>query len=401
MAGAPIDFDPFGAAMAADPYPAYRQLRLYDPVHYVAERDMWALSRYADVRNGLRDWETFSSTPSAELSDLGRLFASGGNMLDADPPLHDELRKMVRFPFGPRQIAELEPRITSAVDVLLERMSASTDGRADLAAGLAWALPTDIVCLLLGVPDDYHDQLLEWLRLLQPSGPGQTTLSPAAHEASPVISEYFLDLIRYKQRVPADDVLTHLGRALSSGEISPEQIPGMCSLLFTAGIETTAGLISNGLLWLARFPEERQRLVGHPELLADGVEELLRFDAPVQYLARTTTRSVRIADTSIPAGARVVLIYASANRDEARFEQPDELRVLRKPRGHLSFGDGLHRCLGAPLARLEAKVALRGVLERFPQYELAGSPEISAGLSLRALSSLPVTLNEQNDQSKE
>jgi len=387
-----IEFDPYGAAMSADPYPTYRQLRMNDPIHYAADRDMWALSRYNDVRSALRDWETFSSKPSAELSDLSQLFTAGGNMLDSDPPLHDELRKVVRFPFGPRQVSSLEPHIKSRVDVLLDRISDEGGGAVDLAQGLAWALPTDVVCLLLGVPDEFHDQLLDWLHLLQPSQPGQTTLSAAAHDASPRISQYFLDLISFKQRFPAEDLLSYLGRALSRGEISPEQIPGMCSLLFTAGIETTAGLISNSLLWLARFPEERQRLVSQPELITDGIEELLRFDPPVQYLARTTTRSVQMGDAQIPCGARVVLIYASANRDETQFDNPDELRILRKPRGHLAFGDGLHRCLGAPLARLEGRLALQGVLERYPNYALDGAPEVCPGLSLRALSSLLVRL---------
>jgi cytochrome P450 len=387
-----IDFDPYGAAMSQDPYPAYRQLRVHDPIHYVAARDMWALSRYCDVREALRDWEAFSNAPSAELSDLGALFTRGGNMLDADPPLHDELRKTVRSPFGPRRIAELEPHIKQRVDVLLDGIDGGADGTPDLAQGLAWALPTDVVCLLLGVPDEHHDQLLQWLDLLQTSEPGQTMLPPAAHEASPVISEYFLDLIAYKTRVPADDVLTHLAQALAAGQLTPDQIPGMCSLLFTAGIETTAGLLSNGLRWLAEFPAERRKLVEDPSLIPDAVEELLRFDAPVQYLARTTTRPVRIGDSLIPADARVVLLYASANRDDAQFEEPDQLVVSRRPRGHLSFGDGLHRCLGAPLARLEAKVALRGVLDRFPEYALDGQPEMMPGLSLRALGRVPVTL---------
>jgi cytochrome P450 len=391
-----IDFDPFSAAMSADPYPVYRHLRNHDPVHFGPARQMWALSRYDDVRAALRDSATFSSMPSAELNDLGTLFASGGNMLDADPPLHEQLRRVVRFPFAPRQIATLEPEIAGHVDRLLDGLAANaadSRGAADFAQGLAWKLPTEIISLLLGVPAGYDEQLLDWLHLLQHSEPGQTNLSAEAHAASPVISAFFLELIEHKQRFPADDVLTHLGTALSSGALSREQIPGMCSLLFTAGIETTAGLISNGLLALAEFPGERRQLADNPDLIADAIEELLRFDPSVQYLARTTTRSITIGDTTIPGNERVVLLYASANRDESQFPDPDVLRVTRRPQGHLSFGDGLHRCLGAPLARLEGKVTIERVLSRFPDYELNGTAEIAPGLSLRALSHLPVTVN--------
>ncbi len=241
-----------------------------------------------------------------------------------------------------------------------------------------------------GFPEDDHPQLLDWFSDMLERDPGSRALPARAVAGRDRMREYMQAAARDRRATRREDLMSFLVDAEVNGQISADELLGSSMLLFVAGITTTSGLLSNSLLHLDRFPDQRALIRADPALIPAAIEELLRFDAPIQALARTATREIEIHDMAIPAGARVALLWASANRDERRWIDPDRLDITREMQRHVSFGDGIHHCLGAPLARLEAKIVFEELLQRIPEYAVSGPIVRVKTPTDRALESLPV-----------
>jgi cytochrome P450 len=375
-----------------DPYPVYRRLRDEAPVYHDRGNDVWALSRYDDVRAAADDWATFSTSASGtgnDLDDTYQLFLPAGDLAGSDPPVHTRLRAALRGAFSPSALrVRFEPAVR---DHVARRVDAfARHGEADLAADLARPIPGSVMFTWFGFPEEDHPQLLAWFGDMLERVAGRPELPAVAVAARDAVRAYVLETARRRRAEPSDDLMTFLVASVESGELLEDELLGASLLLFVAGITTTSGLISNSLYHLARFPEQRARLAADPALLPGAVEELVRYDAPIQALVRATTRDVELHGTVIPQGARVALVWASANRDQRHLADADTLDVTRPPQRHLSFGEGIHHCLGAPLARLEARIALGEVLRRLPAYELAGPIVRIKTPTDRAIEHLPV-----------
>ena len=375
-----------------DPYPTYRRLRDEAPVYHDERRDLWALSRFDDVHAAARDWETFSSSAGGtgnDVDDTYQLFAPAGDLAGSDPPLHLRLRGALRLAFSPSAIrTRFEPIVRDRVRRLIDGF-ADADS-ADLAHDLATPLPALTMFSWFGFPDRDHGQLLAWFEAMLRRVPGQRALPPIALDGRDRMREYVAAAAAERRARPREDLMTFLVQANEAGGISADELIGASMLFFMAGITTTSGLLSNSLLHLASFPDQRALIERDPTLIPAAIEELLRFDAPIQALARTATRDVELHGTVIPAGARVGLYFGSANRDERRWPDPDALDVTRKPERHVSFGEGIHHCLGAPLARLEGRIALEELLVRIPPYAVNGPIVRIQTPTDRGLERLPV-----------
>jgi hypothetical protein len=365
-----FDFDPFDPRSFADPYPAYRVLRREHPVYRREIRDhrvwphYWMLSRASDVDAAAADWRTFSSARGTLIDTDASLIPP--NIFHMDPPRHDELRQLLARVLTPARVASLEPG-TLAYARGLVRELAEADGF-DAAARYAQVIPTVTMCELMDLPHEEREQFLAWsLATLA----GSDFTSDAALRAYAEMDEYWKGLVAQRRRRRGDDLISQIlhtgvrGEALSDAEIS-----GFCSLLHDASQNTTMNMISNAILSLGRYPDQRRKLVRQPEIWPRALEELLRHESPVQGLARATTRPVTIAGVTIPAGDQVLLLYGSANHDETVFPDPDVLDFDRDVKSHWTFGHGIHFCLGNAVARLEVRVALQALLERVPDWEV-------------------------------
>jgi cytochrome P450 len=396
-AGTALLYDPFSELGVEDPYPIYARLRDEAPAYHNPDRDFWALSRFADVQEAARNWETFSSEPCADPDYVGiRLRIN--SFLDLDPPIHDVLRKIVKAHFTPRAINELEGTTTRIANELVDSFIEA--GEADLATDLAWALPLRATMSLLGLPDSDFPFLRDTFELLWLDN--RLWIDPADDAPSRVaakdIREYFSERIldHTASAAPPQAVLTTIAGAHTGNAASLDQLAEVAIVLYIAGYETTANLLSSSFLHLARDPAQRAWLAEDPRRLPDAVEELLRFDAPVQVLARTTTRTVELHGEQLPEGARVLLLYGAANRDPRRYGDPDHLDLARPVLRNLAFGNGIHHCLGAPLARQEGRVALRTLLARAPEYAISGPVVRNTNMvSTRGITSLPATVNAE------
>jgi cytochrome P450 len=386
----PVSWDPL--VQPDDPYPLYRRLRDEAPAYWNAEREMWALSRFDDVYAAAKDWETFSSSAGGtgnDADDTYQLFEPAGDLAAADPPLHTRLRGALRMAFSPSQIKKrFEDPVRDHVNGLIDGFVDA--GSADFARDFARPLPAHMIFIWLGFPASDHDQLSGWFAGMLDRVTGQRALPASTLAARDNMRAYLESAAADRRRTPRDDLLGHLVAAQAEGQLTADEVIGSCMLLFIAGIITTNGLISNSLLHLERFPEQRRLLIREPERFPVAIEELLRFDSPIQTLVRTTTRETQARGSTIPAGAKVNLIWASANRDERRWSEPDRLDISRDPQRHVAFGEGIHHCLGAPLARLEGRIALGELLRRIPDYAVSGPVVRTNTPTDRALESLPV-----------
>lgn len=397
----------------ADPYRAYRRLRKVDPLHR-SPIGIWVLSRHADVMAALRHPAMGSDESKAdpEAINLGvfRLFHRGDDrtrhegpfidvlrrlMLFLDPPDHTRLRSLVNKAFTPKRVAAVEPRILELVDEMLDELERR--GHAELMSEFAYPLPARVICELLGVPADGQDVIVRNAPALATGldpNPMRTPESIAAADAAVMALRQYLDgLIEERRREPGADLLSALIEAEDGGDrLDHEELVATLILLLIAGHETTANLIGNGLLALTRHPGELERFRRSAEGDREAIEELLRYDGPIQMTQRITLDDVEIDGERIPAGRIVVLCVGSANRDPAVFPDPDRLDLQRQPTQHVAFGGGSHFCVGAPLARVEARIALRTLVDRLGEFDVtAPRPAWRPSFTVRGLRHLHLT----------
>jgi cytochrome P450 len=361
-------FDPFSAQIPDDPYPIYRELRDHAPVYRNDERDFWALSRFDDVQWASRDWHALTNADGVEQDRWGKLLRVS-SFIGEDPPRHDQLRSILRKHFVPKQMHLLEATVEGITAALLRD---AIDARhADLAADFGWPLGVSVVCELLGLPEVDRSQMQLWLDQMLWRHPGDTNVPAVAIDTAKTVRDYFASVIAaHRSRTDRDDVLSTLISAERAGDLSRDELLDMCGLLFVAATDTVASAVSNAVILLGTHQDQRAVLRGDPDLLPAAIEEVVRYEAPVQFLARKTTRPVTLHGVTMPAGEWVLLLHAAANRDERRFDDAESFDMTRKPMRHLGFGDGIHFCLGAPLARLQARAALRSILNTIPEYEV-------------------------------
>ena len=307
-----------------------------------------------------------------------------------DPPRHDQLRRIVRSHFTPRAIGALEDTVRDNVRVIGAEIRARGGG--DLGRDLARPLPLRLVCTLLGFPPADYGDLERWFDPMVRRAPDTTAVPASAHRAAEAMRGYIDDVAAQRARHPSDDLLSALVSAELRGELTVQERTGICVLLFLAGISTAAGLISTSLYLLEAHPVQRRALLREPAIIPTAVEELLRYVSPVQALARTTTRPVELYGSFLPEGARLLLVFAAANRDPRRFADPDELHLSRKAERNLGFGEGIHFCLGANLARPQMRVVLDTLLPVMPEFSVSGRVRWMSTPGDRGIESLPVTV---------
>ena len=364
-------YDPYSHQLQEDPYPTYRRLRDEYPVYHNRERDFWALTRFDDVWAAVHDPEVFSSAQGIVVSS-SEFDAAGAflpMMIMMDPPRHDDLRSLVNRAFTPRRIAAMEESVRAVaielIDSFSERLSC------DFVREFAAPLPTIVIADLIGVRREDRAQFRHWSDQLVQADPDKPELVQDALAAGAELYSYFATIVAERRKEPRDDLATALIEAEIDGQhLSEEELLGFLFLLLVAGNETTTNLITNGAVLLAQHPEARAELAENPSLIGGAVDEILRYDSPVQGLARTLTRDVTIHGETIPQDAKVLLVYGSANRDEREFADPDRFDIHRRIERSVAFGHGVHYCLGAALARLEGRVAYEELLGRFPDYGL-------------------------------
>ena len=400
----PPVYDPFAPGFTDDPYPQYAALRSGAPAgrHPLG---FWLLTRYEDVSALLRANMSVEdrNVTDRELIELReQMFgeedaarARNRSMLDRDPPDHTRLRRLVSKAFTPRAIEALRPRITALVDEMLD--AAGRQGQVDLVDALAFPLPFAVIGEMLGTPPADHERIRQLsgtvVRSLEPVNDPDT--ARAIVEADAELTQIAAEMIAWKRANPAGDLLTALINAEDGGDVlNDEELISQTLLLYIAGHETTVNLIAGGTLALLRHQDQLARLRAEPGLTGNAVEEMLRYDSPVQATRRITLEPASFGEVTIPAGSFVMALLGSANRDESYFG-PDagRLRLDREnARQHVSFGAGPHHCLGASLARMEAAIALDRLVTRFPGLALDGEPSWNGRINLRGPARLPVSL---------
>jgi len=384
-------YDPFDATVQDDPYPVYQRLRAEHPVYWAAPSDTWVLSRHADVEAAVLDPVTYSSGsgifPVPAGMDMTQMFLP--MMIMTDPPRHTQLRSLVSRGFTARRVAAMETSVAAIAAELAEDFAEA--GACDLVADFAGPLPAMVIADLLGVPREDRPQFRQWSRTLVQADPVHDQ-SGTGLAAAAALYEYFTGFLAERRKQPRDDLISALVRAEVDGQhLTEEELLGFCLLLLVAGHETTTNLLANSAVVLAQHPASRRHLLQDPGLVPAAVEELLRFDSPVQGLARTLTRDVSAHGITMSAGETVLLLFGSANRDERVFPGADLFEVDRCPDRHLAFGRGVHFCLGAALARLEARAALHVLLRSCPDWavDLAGAERLRSG-PIRGYAALPI-----------
>jgi cytochrome P450 len=385
-----------------DPFPVYRWLRDHEPVHWSASLKAWVVTRYEDVLEIFNQPEIFSSdrfrrvdarfkSKRLEVRTVAEVL--GDWLVFRDEPDHTRLRALLQKSFTARQLDKNRQRIQSTINDLLDAVE--TSGEMDFIRDFAYPLPALVIALLLGAPTQDIELIKRWSDRLAAYLGGCVDERDNFAEASAGVAElrnYFRALLRDKQKSPTDDLMSLMLRAEHEGDtLSPEEVVSNCVLLLFAGHETTTNLLGNGLFHLLGRPEQLRALAAEPGLGESAVEELLRYDGPVPATTKVATRDLDWHGARIRSGEMVLPFLSSANRDPRYFEHPDRLDVRRKPNRHLAFAFGIHFCLGAPLARLEARLALATLLRRLQGLELADpEPRWKPMIFLRGLESLPL-----------
>ncbi|QLL08917.1 cytochrome P450 [Mycobacterium vicinigordonae] len=393
-----LRWDPFDRALHKEPYEVWKRLRDEAPVYYNEQHDFYALSRFADVVEASLDTTTFSSEHGITLDAIGAdPWPSPRPMIMMDPPDHTALRKMVNRTFFRTQVATLEDRVRTLCRTYLDRF-VGADGF-DYVRDFSMKFPVMVISSLLGFPEEDHDNLREWSDAQLHREEGTTELSDDGQDANAKLLGYYAEQIQQRRITATDDIVGNLMNTdlVQAGKetrrLDDTELLMFVALINVAGNETVARLLGWAALTLARNPHQRAKLVANPQLISGAVEELLRYDAPSPVQGRYTTRDVIYHDQPIPGGSRVALLTGSAGRDERQYEDPDIFDVERKGIRHVSFGHGSHFCLGAALARLEARIALEETLSRFPTWEVDEEAVLYVHTnSVRGPASMPIQL---------
>lgn len=394
-------FAPSDLGFIADPYPAYAELREREPVRYDEATDHWLISRYADVNALLRDRrlgrtylhvathaEMGRPHPPEWHDPFWRLINAG--ILDMEPPNHTRVRRLVSKAFTPKYVEGLRPRVQAIMDQLVEDVAGA--GEFDLMR-VAEPLPVTVIADMLGVPEPDRHHLRPWsadickMYELNPS----PEMQQDAVRASTEFSAYLRELARARRRDAGEDLISQLALVIDEGErLTEDELVGTCVLLLNAGHEATVNSTLLGWWSLFRKPDRLKELRADRSLLPNAIEELLRFDTPLQMFERWVLEPIELHGVRIPKGAELGLLFGSANRDPAVFDEPDELDLRRDPNPHLTFGAGIHFCLGAPLGRQELQVSFATLMDRFPNLELVEEPRWKPNYIIRGLEGLRV-----------
>jgi cytochrome P450 len=393
---ADIYYDPYDFGIDVDPYPTFRRLRDDAPLYYNEKYDFLALSRHADVKKASVDWETYKSGHGTILELIkGGISMPPGNILAEDPPDHDLHRGLLSRVFTMRRIAELENKVRAfcqtTLDPLVDR------GGFDFIEDFAFSIPMQTIGMMLGIPDSDQSQHRQEIDDRMKLEAGEAPADPVSVMVGLLSPDRFAAYIDYRRENPSDDLMTDLLNMTyvdadgQSRHLDTAVILNYVGILAAAGNETTVRLIGWAGKLLAEHPDQRRELVEDPSLIPATIEELLRYEAPSPVQARYVDRDVEHYGTKVPAGSAMLLLTASANRDERVFDDPDRFDIHRRPRQHLAFGFGIHHCLGAHLARLEARVALEELLKRFPEWDIDWDNAAQAHTStVRGWEKLPV-----------
>ena len=386
--GDAVVWDPYDWEQQDDPYPTWAWMRERAPVYRNDERGFWALSRHADVQAAVVDWRRFCSGQGVALGST----VANTTIIDMDPPRHDELRGLISRAFTPRRVAELEGPVRAQCRDLLAAVDPTAT--VDLVDVYTNEIPMAVITQLLDVPAADRPLYRRWIDAYLHRAPGRTGTTPEGEAAFGAAIDHLGALIADRRAHPGPDLLSALIASEEDGRrITDEELLRFAFLLLIAGYETTTKLIGTAAYWLWRNPDQRRAVAADPELLPGAVEEVLRYDGPTPFMARTLTEDVTLHDVTMPAGDPVLLLFGSANRDPDRFPDPDRFDVTREPGGHLALGHGIHFCLGAAIARLEGRVAVGELLAAFPDYDVDPAGLVRARTdNNRGFAVVPVTL---------
>jgi cytochrome P450 len=397
-----VAFDPWDPAFVADPYPVYAELRAKGRVHYFEPTDQWLVPHHADVSAVLRDrrlgrtyqhrftHEDFGRTaPPAEHEPFHTLNDHG--MLDLEPPDHTRIRRLVSKAFTPRTVERLKPYVTDLAGALVDRLVAAGGG--DLLTDVAEPLPVAVIAEMLGIPESDRAPLRPWsadICGMYELNPPQETARKAVR-ASVEFSEYLRELIAARRAQPGEDLISGLIAAYDEGDrLTEQEMISTCVLLLNAGHEATVNATVNGWWALFRNPAQLAALRADHSLVPSAVEELMRYDTPLQLFERWVLDEIEIDGTTIPRGAEVAMLFGAANHDPEVFQHPEALDITRRDNPHISFSAGIHYCIGAPLARIELAASMRALLEKAPALTLATEPERKPNFVIRGLHGLQV-----------
>ncbi|MBV8986692.1 MAG: cytochrome P450 [Acidimicrobiia bacterium] len=391
-------YDPYDVGINADPYPVYRRLREEAPLYYNEPHDFYAVSRYDDVERGLKDPATFPSSRGGILE----LIKSGiemppGTLIFEDPPIHTIHRKLLSRVFTPKRVSALEPKIRQFCAHSLDPLVGT--GSFDFVADLGAPMPMRVISMLLGIPDSDQEAVRDRVDSNLRTTPGEP-MEVSAHFAN---GEIFADYIDWRAEHPSDDLMTELLNAEFEDEngtvrrLTRDEVLTYTFVVAGAGNETTTRLIGWAGKVLAEHPDQRRELVESPGLIPNAIEELLRFEPPPPHVGRYVTQDVELHGQTVPAGSAMLFLVGSANRDDRRFPEGDRFDIHRKTGGLLTFGYGIHFCLGAALARLEGRIALDEVLKRFPEWEVDyDGAKLAPTSTVRGWETLPVVTPTRN-----
>ncbi|MEU1594560.1 cytochrome P450 [Streptomyces sp. NPDC005708] len=399
-----LTFDPWDPAFVADPYPAYAELRARGRVHYYEPTDQWLVPHHADVSALLRDrrlgrtyqhrftHEDFGRTaPPPEHEPFHTLNDHG--MLDLEPPDHTRIRRLVSKAFTPRTVERLKPYVHGLADDLVSRLVEAGGG--DLLRDVAEPLPVAVIAEMLGIPEADRGQLRPWsadICGMYELGPSEETARKAVR-ASVEFSDYLRELIATRRKEPGEDLISGLIAAYDEGDrLTEQEMISTCVLLLNAGHEATVNATVNGWWALFRNPDQLAALRADHSLVPSAVEELMRYDTPLQLFERWVLDEIEIDGTTVPRGAEIAMLFGSANHDPAVFTAPEKLDLTREENPHISFGAGIHYCIGAPLARIELAASMTALLEKAPTLRAAAEPERKPNFVIRGLEGLSVEI---------
>jgi cytochrome P450 len=406
-----VDFDPFSDEVVSDPYPWYERLRRAGPVQWLPSRELWMVTGYDAVTAVLRDPACYSSARGMDAVFGGKLSRRGTDMRGAagvdagtlriliasDPPDHTRLRRLLSRAFTPRAIAEIEPRVRVICGQLVEQLVAKVQAdQADLVRDFAVPFPVTVIAELLGIPTERRDDFRRWSDGVVGAISGDVDLAEAESVAAEMLM-FMADALEDRRTCPSDDLISRLVAGTDPNDpdtLSLLDMTAFAILLLVAGNETTTNLIGNIVAALAAHPDQAARLLAAPQLLSDAIEEVLRWDGPVQGLLRGTTRATTLAGVDLPAGALVLVSFAAANRDPSHFADPDRFDICRRPDDHFAFGHGIHYCLGASLARLEARIAGEYLLGSGIGLMAADRADRTTSVILRGFTTYPLVTDQ-------